>query len=219
MAADSQTDGRGTRGRSFFCYDGGLYFSLVKGLDENAVERVTPLAAVAVSRAVEGLTGKKPLIKWVNDIYLDGKKICGILCQRICDGEGKERVIIGIGVNVTEPENGFPKQIKERAGAIFPCGQSGPCEKQCFKSRLCAETVNEIYGLFEKDGELILSEYKKRMFLLGREISFCLNGETFKATAEDIARDFSLLVRLREGETKHLSSGDVMLSEDTLRQD
>lgn len=174
---------------------------------------------MAVCRAIERLTGKHPLIKWVNDIYLNGKKICGILCQRVLEGGRNERVIIGIGINVTEPESGFPEQIKGLAGAIFPSEQSELCQRRRFKNRLCAETVNEIYGLFEKDSEQILSEYKSKMFLLGKEIDFCQNGEIFKATAEDIARDFSLLVRLREGETKRLSSGDVTLSEKKLRQD
>lgn len=180
---------------------------------------MTPLAAVAVCRAIERLTGKHPLIKWVNDIYLNGKKICGILCQRVSEDGRNDRVIMGIGINVTEPESGFPEQIKGRAGAIFPSEQSELCQRQRFKNRLCAETVNEIYGLFEKDSEQILSEYKSKMFLLGKEIDFCQNGEVFTAAAEQVCPDFSLLVRLREGETKRLSSGDVTLSEEALRQD
>ena len=179
---------------------------------------MTPLAAVAVCRAVEKLTEKRPLIKWVNDIYLDGKKICGILCQRVSQDGQKERVIIGIGINVTEPESGFPEEIRKRAGAIFPREQVGICEMQGLKNRLCAETVNEIYRLFEKDSEQILSEYKSRMFLLGKEIEFRQNGKKFTATAEDVAEDFSLLVRLSNGETKHLSSGDVTLSGEALGQ-
>ncbi len=180
---------------------------------------MTPLAAVAVCRAVERLTGKRPLIKWVNDIYLNGKKICGILCQRVSQNGQKGRVIIGIGINVTEPESGFPEQIKKRAGAIFPREQAGICEMQGLKNCLCAETVNEIYDLFERDSEQILSEYKSRMLLLGKEIEFCQNGEAFTAAAEDVCPDFSLLVRLPGGETKHLYSGDVTLSEDALRKD
>lgn len=123
-------------------------------------------------RNQERLTGKHPFIKWVNDIYLNGKKICGILCQRVSEGGRNERVIIGIGINVIEPESGFPEQIKRRAGAIFPSEQSELCQRRVLKIDFAAETVNEIYGLFEKNSEQILSEYKSKMFLLAKKSTF-----------------------------------------------
>ena len=98
--AKSQTAGKGTRGRSFYSSGGGLYMSLALKTDDVRIQKLTILAAVATAQSIEKLTGKEVDIKWVNDIYLGGKKLCGILCERVQNETNDKTlgVVIGIGI-------------------------------------------------------------------------------------------------------------------------
>ena len=114
-----QTAGRGTNGRSFFSPPGGVYLSvLVRGVERKKLSSVTPMAAVAVRRTVAELCGVETLIKPVNDLYLDGRKVCGILTQASSSGPKTDFIVIGVGVNLFAPEGGFPKELSGIAGAI-----------------------------------------------------------------------------------------------------
>ena len=111
--AGSQSAGRGRRGKAFFSpAESGIYMSILfrpEGLTENQVLHFTTMAAAAVSEAIETVSGKKAEIKWVNDIFIDGKKVCGILSEASYGIQtGKlEYVIVGIGINAYEPSGGF----------------------------------------------------------------------------------------------------------------
>ena len=122
--AGGQTRGRGRRGRSFFSPDGtGLYMSILlrpSGLSADEAVKFTTIAAVAVSEAIEAVAGKTASIKWVNDIYVSGRKACGILTEASFNPEDGtlDYAVVGIGINVYEPQGGFPEEIKDRAGAL-----------------------------------------------------------------------------------------------------
>ena len=125
VLAHKQSAGRGRLGRSFFSPDGtGLYMSLILRRDLTAADalRLTPMAAVATAEAIEDMVGHKVDIKWVNDIYLDQKKVCGILTEGSVDPTSGRLAyaVIGIGVNITPPDGGFPEEIRQVAGAILP---------------------------------------------------------------------------------------------------
>ena len=107
LTADSQTAGRGRLGRRFVSPPGtGLYMSILIAPPKNTdAGKITVLAAVAVCRTIHELTGLQPKIKWVNDLFLRGKKVCGILAEKINEG-----VIVGIGINVESPPGGFPPE-------------------------------------------------------------------------------------------------------------
>ncbi|MBQ3572988.1 MAG: biotin--[Clostridia bacterium] len=208
VIADRQSSGRGRLGRSFFSPAGsGIYMSILikPSFEEERAVIVTTAVSVAVCRAIEKVSGKRPLIKWVNDLYLNGKKICGILTEAIRDARsGKiEYIVIGIGVNCAETE--FPDDIKNIAGSI--------CEKEEELSRneLAAEIIKEInlMGNLANSRDFI-DEYKRRSLVIGKDIRIIGKSEEL-ATVLDIDENGGLVVRLWDGETKILSSGEISI--------
>ena len=94
--------------------------------------KITALTSVAVSRAIDKLSGKRSQIKWVNDIYIDGRKVCGILTEAVFSGSDYlDYVIVGIGINVSPPKNGFPEDIINKAGWVFDLTDHSKKEQLC----------------------------------------------------------------------------------------
>ncbi len=213
LCAEEQTEGRGRLGRSFFSpEETGIYMSLVIKPDFSVknITSLTPLTAVAVCRALEKCGSSRLKIKWVNDIFNgDNKKVCGILCESVfTGGERPECVVVGVGINLFEPENGFPESIKNTAGAVFTE------EKLISKNKVAAEFLNCFFALYENfSGDEVYEEYKNRCFVLGKTVEFKENDETFTGTAEKIGRDFSLTVKTESGECKNLFYGEVSLTD------
>ncbi len=208
LIAREQTGGRGRMGRSFFSPKGtGIYMSLLLRptmLAKNALN-LTTAAAVAVAKAIEAVCGGDVQIKWVNDIFVGGKKVCGILTEAAVNIEtgGLQFAVVGIGLNAQEPEGGFPKDIKEIAAAL-------PNSKG-FKNRLTAEILNEFFKFYQ-NGKLqgdYYEEYRNRLFILGKQVEVIKGEHTKTARAADISPDFSLLVEYDNGEQEWLSSGEV----------
>ena len=158
ILADSQTAGRGRLGREFYSPSGsGIYFSMLfrPQIPPEELVLFTTAASVAVCHAIEETTGQQPLIKWVNDLYLDGKKICGILTEKQGDA-----VIIGVGVNCTTV---FEGELATVAGSLSQTG---------IRCRLAAELVNCLMNMEEWICKRIfLEEYRKRSLVLGKEIT------------------------------------------------
>ena len=128
LIAGEQTAGRGRMGRSFYSPAGtGLYLSLMLRPAMRAEEavRLTACAAVAAAETIEELSGRETRIKWVNDILVDGRKVCGILTEASVDCENgmMNYVIIGLGVNLRDPEGGFPEELQSIAGTVFEAEQ------------------------------------------------------------------------------------------------
>ena len=126
VIARRQSSGRGRFDRSFSSPEGGLYYSQLKrsfpGGDD--LVKITQLVAVAVRRAIIESTGAEPQIKWINDLYLQGKKICGILCESVSIGP-ENHIIVGIGINVNTSPEDFPKELQDKAGSLAQiCGRT-----------------------------------------------------------------------------------------------
>ena len=211
LVAEEQTAGRGRMGRSFYSpADSGLYMSLLLRPDLPAAEavRLTACAAAAAAETIEELSGKQALIKWVNDVFVDGRKVCGILTEASLDCEsGRMRyVVIGLGVNTYVPDGDFPEELRRVAGAAFG-------EKQIpgLRCRLAAGILDRLMDYAVKpDDPAIFEAYKRRSFLLGQEINILSPGkEPVPAVAVDLAADYSLLARLADGSIRTLSSGEV----------
>lgn len=152
VIAPMQTAGRGRGGHSFYSpKDCGVYFSLLlrPSFDAGtAIKLITPAAATAAARAISELSGRRARIKWVNDILLDGKKVCGILTEAMPDGRGGlEWVIVGTGINVTEPESGYPEPIRDIAGAVFGTGAS---PHGSAAAELAVRTLDAFIGLYSQ---------------------------------------------------------------------
>ena len=203
LIASRQTAGRGRMGRTFYSpSQSGVYMSIALKIkeDENPL-LITTTAAVCVARVLERLSGKKAYIKWVNDIYIEEKKVCGILTEGVGD-----HAVLGVGINIFPPKKGFPDDIKDRAGAVF--------EKKMphIRENVIADFLIEFMKVYKnEEGSSLLEEYRTRSMILGKEIVILANDKKEKATALAIADDYSLVVRRENGEIVNISSGDVSI--------
>lgn len=212
ILSEEQTKGRGRLGRVFYSpSESGLYMSLVLRpvADLDNATLITTAAAVAVCQAIETLTGKKPQIKWVNDIFLDGRKVCGILTEGIMDMESRTigTIILGIGLNFREPETDFPDEIQSIAGTLFDKKNAAVTRNQ-----MVAEILNRFYLLYpDLVKRSYLDEYRKRCFVLGEQVTFPQGNETIEAKAIAIDNDGGLVVALPNGKTKILTFGEISI--------
>lgn len=213
VLAEEQTKGRGRLGKSFYSpSQTGIYMSffLKPNLSMADATLVTTATAVAVCLAIEKLTTKRPSIKWVNDIYLNDTKICGILTEAVSDFEsGKiETLIVGVGLNVKEPLTGFPTEISTIAGSL-----TTDTEKEISdRNLLIAEIMNQFHMIYQTIEErTFLEEYKKRCFVIGRKITFKERKQEFEAIPIDIDPQGGLVVQLADGQQRTLSYGEIIM--------
>lgn len=199
ICAETQTSGRGRLGRSFYSPEGtGLYMSLAfepKFHMSDAVT-ITGAAAVAVSVALDELCGVSSRIKWVNDIYVCGKKVCGILAEAVSCGE-KNAIVVGIGVNCTT--DAFPDDITDRAGSV------GKVDRNLLAAKIVEKLLFYADNL---DKRLWLDEYRARSLVLGENIKYTENGVTRSAVALAIDNNGALIIS-ENGQTKKLSTGEI----------
>ena len=213
VLSEEQTKGRGRMGKTFYSPNQtGVYMSffLKPNLDMADAPLVTTATAVAVCLAIEKLTAKKPQIKWVNDIYLDGTKICGILTEAVSDFEsGKiETLIVGIGLNVKEPLTGFPAELDTIAGSLISSKET----ENINRNRLIAEIANQFDGLYQTIEERsFLEDYKKRCFVMGKKITFKERKQEFEAIPIDIDPQGGLVVQMADGQKRTLSYGEISI--------
>ena len=215
--AKSQTGGRGRLGRSFFSpEETGLYMSILLPINEKLIETdlITPAAGVAVCRTIEELSKQKPKIKWVNDVYINKKKVCGILAEGIIDSKlGKiSKVVLGIGINLFEPKAGFPEEIANIATSLFGKNVENPeSVKYQFVGKLLENLEKTLEAAQEKT---VMEEYKKRSLVLGETVTVIDAKNQFSAFVKDITKKGHLVVEYtKDGrlETKEILSGEVSL--------
>ena len=208
VIALSQTGGRGRMGRSFYSPSGtGIYFSLLLHPEFSAEKSLflTVMAAVSVAETVMKYNKNDVKIKWVNDIYIDGKKVCGILTEGAINSDKMlDYAVVGVGINVIAPENGFPEDIKDIATAIFP-GNS----EENIKEKIVADVINRFFSMYNGDDKDYIKRYKDYSYLTGKEINIIQGDSTRPATVIDITDDCHLLVKNEKGEIEEISSGDV----------
>ena len=211
FVANEQTAGRGTRGRSFESRPMGLYFSFLFIPDENSCDAsvITPIAAASVFGALRSLVGrrrsKKMMIKWVNDVYIEGRKVSGILCEKI-DTEDSTAYVIGIGVNLYGSD--FSPEVAKIASSIeVTTGvkpDKGELLYEILKRLVPAVTENKIRRLS--------SLYRRKGLKRGAKITVTDSlGKSEAATVLGLDSDFHLTVRYEDGKEKNLISGDVSI--------
>lgn len=211
--ARRQLCGKGRLGRKFESPEGGLYFSVLLRPElraENCLN-ITTAAAVAMARAIEKVAVKKTKIKWVNDIYVGDKKVCGILTEGAFDAENGriKYAVLGVGVNVARPKSGFPAEISKKAGALFDTA-APPSLLYC---SLLKEFLSEFKGYYGvANGMPHIEEYRRRSYLDGKEITYVKNGKTRTATVCGIGDNAELIV-IEKGKEVLLSSGEVEIKE------
>ena len=216
VLSEEQTAGKGRKGRSFFSPVGtGIYMSvLFRPAEEQSKDVVLVTTAASVCRAIRKVLGEEPEIKWVNDVYLRGKKICGILTEAVSDFESGriDTVVVGIGINYRIPEGGYPEELNDIIGAVCTQDQVVP------RNTLVASVLNELYGLYEGLSQrTYMEDYRKWSNVIGKEVRYS-TGAGYNdqaaweyATALDIDEDGGLIVRLQNGEEKVLRTGEITL--------
>jgi BirA family biotin operon repressor/biotin-[acetyl-CoA-carboxylase] ligase len=211
VIAGMQTGGKGRLGRKFFSpSDTGLYMSILLRPEMTAADavRITTAAAVAVADAVEKISGRKADIKWVNDVYIDGRKICGILTEAAFSLEngGLDYAVCGIGINVYEPEGGFPEDIKDIAGAVLDT----PADD--VRNRLAALVLENFMNYYNKLSEnSFLQGYQSRLMWRGEDINLIRGSEITPAKLIDADEKCRLLVKYEDGTEDTISSGEISI--------
>ncbi len=208
LVAEEQTAGRGRLSRRFESPRGcGVYVSVLLDLPFSAEDAllVTPLAALCVCEAAEELGVADCAIKWVNDVYLHGKKVCGILTQSAVQN-GRRFYVLGIGANVTVPEGGFANEIAHTAGALF--SQTAPH----LREKLVAAVLRRLWAYLPKlQTKKFLKEYRRRLFLIGKQVRVTRGDEVFFATVTGLDDNCRLTVRTTAGDECTLCGEEVSL--------
>ena len=203
LVAHSQTAGRGRMGRSFYSPTGtGAYFSILHTLNTSLCDAVviTSAASVAVMRAIRTLTGIQTEIKWVNDLYYNQKKVCGILTEAVSVGESAH-VIVGIGINLDTAD--FPEELQGIAGSLGT---------QIDTAKLIAEIYRQVsLYLQAPDNREWLADYRAHSCVLGKKVAWTEAGITRVGSAESIDQDGALLIRDEKNELIRLHTGEISL--------
>lgn len=214
ILAEEQTNGKGRLGRPFFSPPGtGLYMSLIirPDFDTGKSLLVTTAASVAVCRAIKKTYGVDAQIKWVNDIFFEGRKVCGILTEAISNFESGRinAIIIGIGINCSTKREDMPEEIRETAGSL-PGGVS--------RNILAAEIINELFDILSNFTEgpypVYMDEYRRRSLVLRKDIKVYKNtssNESLNAKAIDITDDGGLIVIYEDGRKDTLTTGEISI--------
>lgn len=207
VVANQQTGGRGRIGRTYVSNPtSGIYFSILYR-PQIAIEyakKLTCLAGVAVVRAIQKLTGLEAKIKWVNDVYIHGKKVCGILTEASTSIEENtfEYAVIGIGVNCYQQN--FSKEVASIATTIED-------EVKCIVSRndLIAEIINQIdKELVQIEDSHFMEEYKAYSFVIGKEVELQKANVSHFVKVIDITKEGELVVE-EERKVYTVSSGEI----------
>lgn len=211
VLAFHQSHGKGRLGRTFLSpANTGIYMSvlLTPSIDMSQSVPITTAAAVAVARAIEKVCGEKASIKWVNDVYVNGKKVCGILTEAITNFETGQiqQLILGIGINCSL--KGFPKELLEIAGAL---------EGDFSKNQLAAEVLNQLMPIMDHiEDRSFIEDYKKRSMVLDKTVQVYKGGYSEDAQGRtarvlDIDSNGGLVVLYSSGEQETLCTGEISI--------
>jgi BirA family biotin operon repressor/biotin-[acetyl-CoA-carboxylase] ligase len=200
-----QTSGRGRLGRSFYSPERtGLYFTVTIPLNFplEDITLLTPAAAVAVHRILSKLTDKKLSIKWVNDIYCENKKICGILAEALTDTKTNKLAAVAVGIGINLSTKDFPDDISDIASSLSI--------ENADKNKIAADIANELFAFAENiSAREFIPEYRASSCVTGKNIYFIQGEQKQNARALDIDEDGGLVVLLESGETTTLRGGEI----------
>lgn len=198
VTALRQTAGKGTKGRSFSSADGGLYLSVMRFYENfsavNAFE-IMINSCVAVCKTVEDF-GIKPVIRWANDVLVNGRKICGTLIENTFAGANIRRSIVGMGINVN---NELPSELRQIAVSM----------REILGNRLSLQTVKQAH-IANLQKSFTIDDYKNYIDWFGKEVVLHTDTESYTATALDVTADGRLVIS-RDGKIIEISSAEVSL--------
>ncbi len=199
VIADMQTNGQGRVGKSFYSpASTGLYLTFCFSKNEFLCDHITPRIALAVSKSILSSLGIDCGLKWVNDIYLNGKKVAGVLCQSV-----EEYFLFGIGINILCPET-VPEKLKKRLGYLLDACSVDLCQE------LIVSLYKNIFDIAKVKTPDLLKSYREHCVHIGKEIEIQKDSRFFSGVCVGIDDDFSLLVDI-DGEVSRFSSGYMKL--------
>ncbi len=211
VIADQQTAGRGRRGRSFQSTGGlGLYMSVLVQPNIPAAEapELTAWTAVAVCNGIQAACGKRPQVKWINDLIADGRKLGGILTELALNPNGTlSHVVIGIGINANHRREDFDPELQDMATSL-----SQWMDREVDRNELADHIItalDEMYCHFPHDRQDYLSRYRSDCVTLGQNVRVLSADRATPAVAEDIDEHFRLQVRYEDSSTAVLNAGEV----------
>ncbi len=211
--AEAQTKGRGRLGRNWLSPSRkGLWFSVLlrPRLHPQEATRLTICSATALRRAIAGLTGLTPEIKWPNDILIKGRKVAGILTELSAETDQVRHLILGIGVDVNQSRDDFPAELREVVTSLRI--ESGrPLPRPDLAVAILRE-LNTVYDRLKADKfDEIADEWEAHCSTLGRQIVLRTGDREVRGRAESLSEDGSLLLRTEHGRLESVTGGDVML--------
>lgn len=217
VLAHSQSGGRGRLGREFSSPKGGIYLSLIVAPPPSVslASLITSAAAVAAARAIEEVCSISCGIKWVNDLFLDGRKVGGILTEGVLNVESGtlSSVVVGIGINFSTPQQAYPPDLRPIVTSLY--GKSSLVPEDVDASTLVAHLVTTLIGYSAALSERsFLPEYRSRSIVLGKHILITAQKRQRKALAISIDDEAHLVVQTEDGQREILSSGELSIGLD-----
>ncbi len=214
ILAEEQARGKGRLGRKWVSHPkGGIYMSCIlrPKISPNEIARITLLAAVAVAKSVREVSGLPAMIKWPNDILINGHKVCGILTEMKAEQDTVDFIILGIGINVNTPSSHLPEGGTSLREELARSGRDEKISRVDLVKKVI-ENIEENYVILKKEGfEPIIDAWKHFSAMLGSRVKVILQNRVFEAEAYDIDADGALLVRRERGILERVSSGDVII--------
>ena len=212
VVAETQTRGRGRHGREWASPRGGIWASILlrPEISPEHAHVIVLLAAVATAEAVEEATGLEPQIRWPNDLLLDGRKFCGILCESSVKQEKLEFVVVGIGINANVELKSLPEEVRETATTLMH-ELKRPVSRSLILENLLRNVDSYYEMLLEGKTQQILDRWRKRDITLGRWVEIRTDMGLLRGLALDIDKDGALLVQSETGLILRLKTGDVYL--------
>ncbi len=217
VLAHCQSGGRGRLGRDFSSPKGGIYLSLILAPPSSVLlaSLITSAASVATARAIEEVCSISCGIKWVNDLFLDGRKVGGILTEGVLNVESGtlSSVVVGIGINFSTPQQAYPSDLRPIVTSLY--GKTSLVPKDVDASSLVANLVTTLIGYSHTLSERsFLPEYRSRSIVLGKQILISQHKKQRKALVIAIDDEAHLVVETEDGKREILSSGEISIGLD-----
>ncbi len=215
-----QTSGKGHRDHRFSSPAGGLYMSVLLRAEDLMYEKIpqiTAAGALAVRRAVKDVTGEELSIRWVNDLYLHRKKVCGILTEGAVDLESGQLqwIVLGIGINYRTRPQDYPEEIRDKVGSLY--GDQRTDKEIPPRARLAAAILRELF-IQPPDAKELMQEYMQYLDQKGKEITVTpvqrgkeVYGKSYQAVLLGVDEKMHLLVNV-DGNQQELGFGQVSIS-------
>lgn len=213
VIAKTQSQGRGRIGRSFLSDKGGIFMSYLpkENISGDMILSVTGVCGVAVCLAIEKSIGISPDVKWMNDVLVGGKKICGILTEAtFSGGQTPNKIIVGIGINANQSKSSFGDELSRIATSLFEV-----TGKEIDLNLLSAEVINQLDEAFlalnSKNIEKYLTEYRDRCITIGKRINVITGDVSREALALSVDDTFGLIVKFEDGAVEAVRSGEATI--------